>query len=165
MSQIAVLEPSIDLIPVKEDGQIMYSDITEFKNILNATPKPKWIHSNKYANGAKYISIHVIEDLLNKIFPFWELKQIGEAKILGNSVVVSVELRVFNPLINQWISYAGIGAVPIELKGGSDPTDLSQINPKALHKNVPAAMAYATKNAAKKIGRIFGSHLNTDQSI
>ena len=165
MSQLAVLDPNTDLIPVKDDGQIMYSNLMEYKNIINANPKAKWIHSNKFANGAKYISIHIIEDLLNKIFPFWELKQQGEAKILGNSVVVSVELRVFNPLINQWISYAGIGAVPIEVKSGASPTDFSQINAKAMHKNVPAAMAYATKNAAKKIGRICGSHLNTNDSI
>lgn len=165
MNQIAVLEPSLELIPTGEKGELMYSNINEFKKILDTSPKAKWIHSNKYANGAKYISVHVIEDLLNKIFPFWDLKQVGEAKILGNSVVVSVELRVFNPLINQWICYAGIGAVPIEVKSGASPTDFSQINAKAMHKNVPAAMAYAMKNAAKKIGRIFGSHLNTNDSI
>lgn len=165
MNQIAVLEPSTELIPTGDKGELLYSDIIEFKKILDTPPKKAWIHSNKYANNAKYISIHVIEDLLNKLFPFWELKQVGQPQILGNSIVVSVELRVFNPLINQWISYAGIGAVPIELKGGSDPTDFTKMNAKAMHKNVPAAMAYAMKNAAKKIGKIFGSHLNTTDGI
>lgn len=160
MNQIAILEPSTDLLPQGEKGDLLYSNLQEFKKILSSNPKKDWIHSNKYAGNAKYISIHVIEDLLNKLFPFWEVKQNGQAQILGNSVVVSVELRVFNPLINQWISYAGIGAVPIEVKSGAHPTDFTKISPKAMHKNVPAAMSYAVKNAAKKIGRIFGSHLN-----
>ena len=30
----------------------------------------------------------------------------------------------------------------------------------ALHKNLPAAYAFAVKNAAKKIGAIFGADLN-----
>ncbi len=165
MNQIAIIEPNHDLIPLGEKGELMYNDIHGLKKILNTNPKPAWIHSNKFAGNSKYISVHVIEDLLNKLFPFWELNQVGQAQILGNSVVVSVELRIYNPLINQWISYAGIGAVPIEVEKGAHPTDFTKINAKAMHKNVPAAMAYAMKNAAKKIGRIFGSHLNTKDGI
>ena len=74
-------------------------------------------------------------------------------------------MRVFNPIAGGWLSYPGVGAVPIELKGGSDPTDFSQINPKALHKNVPAALSFAISNAAKKIGKLFGSHLNSTETI
>ncbi len=103
--------------------------------------------------------------MLSGIFPFWQVEQHGQPQILGNSIVISVHLKVFNPILGTWMTYAGVGAVPIELKGGSDPTDFSQMNSKAMHKNVPAALSFAVNNAAKKIGKLFGSHLNRNETI
>lgn len=165
MSQIAILEPSLELVPLDKEGNAKYSSLSEFKKILNTNPKKDWISVNKYSQNAKYLPIRIVEELLSEMFPFWQVEQIGEPKILGNSVVISVQLKVFNPLINQWLSYAGVGAVPIEVKSGAHPTDFTKINPKALHKNVPAALSFAVNNAAKKIGRLFGSHLNSNESM
>ena len=153
-------------LPVNETtGELLYTDIQTFNKLIMTPPKAAWIKTNKYSDNAKYLPIRIVEELLTKIFPFWEVQQVGEPKILGNSVVISVNLRVYNPIINQWLNYAGVGAVPIELEKGSDPTDFTKIKPKALHKNVPAALSFAVNNAAKKIGRIFGSHLNSNETI
>ena len=49
--------------------------------------------------------------------------------------------------------------------GARNNIDFEYINSKAMHKNVPAALSFAVNNAAKKIGRLFGSHLNSTETI
>jgi hypothetical protein len=151
-----------DLIPVKPDGTPKYSTLNDYKALVNTNPRPSWVRQNKYSQNAKYLPIRIVEELLSEIFPAWQARQIGEPKILGNSVVISVELQVYHPIFGQWLTYPGVGAVPIELERGATPTDFTKINPKALHKNVPAALSFAISNAAKKIGPLFGSRLNND---
>lgn len=153
-----------ELIPTDAEGMPKYINMESYRKLINHDPKRNWIAVNKYAGNSKYIPIGVVEELLREIFPAWEAKQVGEPKILGNSVVVSVELRVLHPILRQWLSYPGVGAVPIEVEKDAHPTDFTKINSKALHKNVPAALSYAINNAAKKIGRIFGAHLNRKDS-
>jgi len=163
-TQLTINNP-MDLIPVDGEGNPKYTDISSYKAIIKKHPRTEWIKTNPYSNNAQYLPIRIVEELLYEIFPFWQVEQQGNPQILGNSIVISVQLKVYNPLINQWMSYAGVGAVPIEVKSGSHPTDFTQINPKALHKNVPAALSFAVNNAAKKIGRLFGSHLNSSETI
>ena len=166
-----------NLIPLDSKGERKYNDLHEFKSLLNRPPSKRWVCVNHYSNGAKYLPIRIVEELLTEIFPFWQVEQVGDPKILANSIVISVQLKVFNPLINQWLSYAGVGAVPIELEkpkysedgqqtgGARNNIDFEFINSKALHKNVPAALSFAVNNAAKKIGRLFGSHLNSKETL
>lgn len=153
-----------ELLPLDAEGRAKYVNMDSYRKIINHDPKRHWIAVNKYAGNSKYVPIGIIEELLREIFPAWEAKQVGEPKILGNSVVISVELRVLHPILRQWVSYPGVGAVPIEVESGAHPTDFTKINSKALHKNVPAALSYAISNAAKKIGRIFGASLNRKDS-
>lgn len=152
------------LIPVDASGNPKYVDLESFKKILASSPRKSWVKSNPFANNSLYIPIGIVEELLNGIYPFWSAEQHGEPKILGNSIVISVHLKVFNPIIMQWQVYPGVGAVPIEVQSGAHPTDFTKINSKAMHKNVPAAMSFAISNAAKKIGKLFGSHLNRKDS-
>lgn len=157
----------MQLIPTGPKGQPKYTTLWELKELLNSSPRKRWIKANKYSNNAKYIPIRITEELLGSIFPAWETRIIDGPKILGNCVVVSVNLRVFNPILGEWLTYSGTGACPIELEKDAAPTDFTKIKPKALHKNVPAALGFATSNAAKKLGKIFGSHLNSkhDETI
>jgi hypothetical protein len=176
MNELTVLN-SRDLIPLDKDGNPKYNDLMDFKNLIKKNPSASWVKTNPYSQNAKYLPIRIVEELLAEIFPFWQVVQNGEPKILGNSVVISVDLKVFNPILNQWMSYAGVGAVPIELEkpkfnakgeqisGARNNIDFEYINSKAMHKNVPAALSFAVNNAAKKIGRLFGSHLNSTETI
>ena len=171
------LKTNQSLIPLNSEGKPKYNDLHELKTLLNRNPSQKWIAVNPYANNSKYLPIRIVEELLSEIFPFWQVEQVGEPKILGNSVVISVQLKIYNPIINQWLSYAGVGAVPIELekpqfdkqgnqiRGARNNVDFGCINAKALHKNTPAALSFAVNNASKKIGRLFGSHLNSKESL
>lgn len=146
---------SKDQVPVSNTGTV------DYMSMINTKPRKDWVKVN---NNILYMPIGIYYELLNKIFPMWQIEQLGEVKLIGNSVVVSVHLKVFHPVYNHWLTYAGTGAVPIQVKSGSNPTDFSNIIGTALQKNVPAAMTYALKNAASKIGKVFGSHLNKKDS-
>lgn len=150
----------ISLIPLDNKGEMKYSDLETFNSLVNHAPKREWVKVNKYSQGAKYLPIGIVEELLRGVYPFHKIEWNGQPQILGNSVVISITLKVYHPIICDWLSYAGVGAVPIEVEKGAHPTDFTKINSKALHKNVPAALSFAVNNAAKKIGRLFGSHLN-----
>lgn len=177
MEKDLIIHQNIELIPTDSDGKPKYETLTDFKRLVMTSPRKSWVKVNKYSQNAKYLPIRIVEELLTGIFPFWQVEQVGTPKILGNSVVISVNLKVYNPLINQWLSYAGVGAVPIELEkpgfnklgeqisGARNNIDFEYINAKAMHKNVPAALSFAVNNAAKKIGKLFGSHLNSTETI
>lgn len=153
------------LLPLDANGNPKYTNLQEYNNLVMSSPRNTWVKTNKYSQNAKYLPIRIVEELLTGIFPFWQVEQVGEPKILGNSIVISVNLKVFHPLLGQWLNFAGVGAVPIEVERGAHPTDWTKINSKGLHKNVPAALSFAISNAAKKIGKLFGSHLNSSETI
>lgn len=157
-NQIAVLEPSMDLIPVNSEGNPKYTTLSEFNKIMQTNPRKEWIEVKQ---GLRYLTITSIRDLLSELFPFWQIVPHGEPKLIANSIVVSVELKVFNPLINQWMTYYGVGAQPLQTEKGASATSFDLIKYDSVHKAVGAAKSYAVKNAAKDLGRLFGQGLNT----
>jgi hypothetical protein len=148
------------LAEVKADN---FSSVKKLNDYLNREPKKEWIQVNKFSDNAKYLPIRIVENLLRSFFGVYQTEIVGQPHIIGNSVVVSVHLKVYHPILKEWLTYAGIGAVPIELEKGASPLQFEQIKAKALHKNIPAAKSFAVSNAAKSIGRIFGSDLNNDE--
>lgn len=141
------------------------NELVQFNQVLDRDPAPNMVYTNQFSDGAKYVPIRAVETMLRTIFGVYQVEMIGQPHIVGNSVVVSVHLKVYHPVLKDWVTYAGTGAVPIQVKAGAHPTDFTQINSKALHKNVPAAKSFAVSNAAKSIGRIFGSHLNSTDDL
>lgn len=163
---------------VQKVTEVNLPALLEFNRLLNNAPKPGLIKVNDKTGGkpVKYLPIRVVESLLRSYFGAYQVEMIGNPHIIGNSVVVSVHLKVFHPVLNQWLTYAGTGAVAIELQatkkdnhghvireGARHALDFEKLNPMALHKNVPAAKSFAVSNAAKQIGKIFGSDLNNDE--
>lgn len=143
--------------------QKSFSDLKQFNEALNKAPLAQWIKVNKFSDNAKYIPIRVVESVLRSFFGVYQVEMVGQPHIIGNSVVVSVHLKVYHPVLKEWLVYAGVGAVPIELEKGASPLQFDQIKSKALHKNIPAAKSFAVSNAAKSIGKIFGADLNNDE--
>ena len=158
MNQLAVLEPNTDLIPLDGNGDPKYTGLGEFNKLLQTSPRKEWL---EVQNGVKYLTITAVRDLLTELFPFWQVIPHGEPKLIANSIVVSVELKVFNPLINQWMTYYGVGAQPLQTDKGASPVEFDKIKHDSVHKAVGAAKSYAIKNAAKDLGRLFGQGLNT----
>ena len=133
----------------------------EFLNKLNAAPNPNWIKTNQ---GVKYIPIERIEHLLRTIYQRWEW-QVMDYKVIANSICVHGRLRVQEPTTLEWIEMDGLGAVPIQVKSGSNPTAFDAIIPNAVQKNLPAAESFALKDAAEKLGKVFGGDLNRKDEI
>ena len=132
---------------------------TELNILLNQAPKKEWILQNKFANNTNYIPIEKIEFLLTSIYLNWKV-EIKSTQIIANSIVVTIRLHVQNPITGEWEWQDGIGASPIQTAKGSAATDFSQVNTSAVQMAAPAAESYAIKDAAEKLGKIFGKDIN-----
>lgn len=141
-----------------------YEELHRFNEYLNKEPKAQWIKVNKFSDNAKYLPIRVVESLLRSFFGVYQVEWVGMPTILGNSVVAAVHLKVYHPILKEWLTLAGVGAVPIELEKDASPLEFEKIKAKALHRNTPAAVSFAVSNAAKRLGKIFGSDLNSDET-
>jgi hypothetical protein len=146
------------LAELTADPEQAYRD-DAFKAILMSEPPEQWIKVNKYANNSRYLPIDKVELLLDRIYKKWrvEVKDQGHS---FNGVWVSIRLHVFNPVSNEWDWNDGTGAEEIQVKAGSSPADLANINKGALSMAYPKAESEAIKDASHKFGRIFGRDLN-----
>ena len=150
---------------MKAEAVKFYSpELLNFNRMLDKNPPASWVKQNQ---GISYIPIRIKEDLLRSIFGFFNTEIVGGPRILGNSVVVDVHVKVFHPIMKEWITFAGTGAVPIQTQKDAGPLEFEKINPMGLHKVVPSALSFAISNACNKIGRLFGSGLNskTDEFV
>jgi hypothetical protein len=132
-----------------------------FKALLNQPPPEKWVKVNKYANKSLYLPIDKVEYLLDKIFRRWrvEVLNVGHA---FNGVHVTIRLHYLNPVNGEWEFQDGVGADEMQVKSGTSPADLANINKSALAMSIPKAKTEAIKDASHHIGRIFGRDLNRD---
>jgi hypothetical protein len=143
--------------------------------LLNQDPSPKWLKDHPFAmkevviDGQKrkvplkYIPIERIEWLLTNIFVRWKTK-IKWSKLIANSVEVCVRLKVYDHVMQSWQWQDGIGAVPLQTDAGAGAVDFNHIKSNAVQIALPAAESYAIKDAAEKLGKIFGKDLNRAES-
>lgn len=120
--------------------------------LLNSDPPKNWVKTHQ---GNEYIPIDRVKNNLITIFQDYDWC-IKDVKIIANSIVVYGTLSVLNPITGRVRNLDGVGAVPIQLKSGSNPTDFTQVIATAVQKNAPAADSFAFKNAAQKLGKLFG---------
>jgi len=132
--------------------------------LLNAEPKKEWLKDHPMAKNVKYIPIERVEYLLTALFQKWYV-EIRDAKLIANSVVVTVRLHYQNPITGEMIYQDGIGANPLQTNKNAGATDWTQIKSDAVMKAAPAAESYAIKDAAEKIGKIFGKDMNRADKI
>jgi hypothetical protein len=135
-----------------------------FKNdqlnlLLNQPTPDKWVKDHPFAKGVKYLPIDKVELLLTRIFQEWKCEVISYNQLF-NSVSVQIRLHYKNPLTGDWSYQDGLGAVGIQTNAGSSASDLSAIKQDAVMKALPAAESYALKDAAEKLGDLFGRNLN-----
>ena len=132
--------------------------------LLNQPPKSEWVKQNKYAGNTNYIPIEKVEYLLTSIYQNWKV-EIKETAVIANSIVVTVRLHVQNPITLEWDWQDGIGASPIQTEKGAAATDFTKVNTSAVQMAAPAAESYAIKDAAEKLGKIFGKDINRKDVI
>lgn len=137
-----------------------------FNTLLNQKPPQSWLKKHPFINGGKheYLPIERIELMLTQIFQQWSVR-VNSFNPLFNAVAVHVTLRVNNPLTGEWIEQDGLGAAPIQTNAGASAADLSQIKNDAVMKALPTAESYAIKDAAEKLGKLFGKDLNRKDEL
>lgn len=131
--------------------------------LVNQDPKPDWLLDHPMAKGVKYLPIERVEFLLTAIFENWKL-EIKDVKVIANSVAVTVKLHYKNPVTNEWDWQDGLGAAPIQTDKGAAANDWTKTKTDGVMKAAPAAESYALKDAAEKIGKIFGKDINRKHS-
>jgi hypothetical protein len=132
--------------------------------LLNQQPPASWVKNHPMASGVKYLPIEKVEFLLTKIFINWFV-EVKEIQMIANSIVVTVRLNYENPVTGQMQFQDGIGAAPVHTSKGAGATEFDKILSDSVMKAAPAAESYAIKDAAEKIGRIFGKDLNRKDLI
>lgn len=151
--------------------QELFSDDLEsaFKHeqlnlLLSKEPKKEWVKTNAYANNSKYLPIDKVEYLLKKIFQQYRI-EILDSGIAFNGVKVTVRVHYLNPATGEWSFHDGIGAEALQVKSGTSPADLQNINKGAVSMAFPIAKSYAIKDACHHFGKLFGSDLNRKDTL
>lgn len=147
------------------DGNLeLKQDQNELNILLNQPPKSEWIKEHPFAKGVKYITIGRIEFLLTRLFVRWRI-EVKEIQTIANSCVVTIRLHYQNIENDEWSWQDGIGAAPIQTEKDCGAMEWNKIRPDSVMKAAPAAESYAVKDAAEKIGKIFGKDLNRKDEI
>lgn len=151
-----------------ESEQTELAKVNDLAVLLNQPPPAQFISQHpaitvkneqgKYVPLA-YLSIDKVEYLLTRIFVEWHV-EIKLVQLIANSVCVTVRLHYYNPVTERWAFSDGVGASPLQTKSGAGAIDFNQMQSAAVQMAAPAAESYAVKDAAEKLGRLFGKDLN-----
>ena len=132
--------------------------------LLNQEPPKPWLKDHPMAKGVKYLPIERVEYMLTRIFKKWNV-EVRQVQVIANSVVVTVRLYYQDVLSNEMLWQDGIGASPIQTDRGAGAMDWNKTKNDAVMKAAPAAESYAVKDAAEKIGKLFGKDMNRADKI
>lgn len=142
-----------------EDSLALSENQNSLNVLLNEEPPTSWIKTHPIVKNLKYVAIDKIEYLLTKIFIQWHL-EIKEVKVVANSIVTIVRLHYKDPVSGIMLFQDGVGACPLQVNQGARADDFGAIKSNAVQIGAPASESYAFKDAAEKIGKIFGKDLN-----
>ena len=136
----------------------------QYTALMNQPPASEWVKEHPFIKGYKYLPIERVEYLLKSIFKKYSIEILREGTSF-NGVYVVVRVHYLHPISNEMDFHDGIGAVELQTKKGTSPSDLSNINNGALGMAFPVAKSRAVKDAADHLGKIFGSDLNRKDVI
>jgi hypothetical protein len=148
---------------VADDELAQFLKIDEFLSFVNLDPPASFVKDHPLAKNVKYVPIDKVELLLTKLFQEWKVEILREGQLL-NSIYVTVRLHYKHPL-SGWTWQDGTGAAPIKTKQGSSASDMAAILNDAIMTGLPAAESFAVKDAAEKIGKLFGKDLNRKDTL
>ena len=138
----------------------LYQSLQNFTGLINREPLPLEIKVNEFANNSLYIPISIQQTKLDILFAgLWETRNFKWER-MANEIVGSIELRVFHPILKEWITKIGTAAVQIRLKSGSKAYELDNKITNALVMDFPHLEASTLNNACQKLGKWFGRDVN-----
>ena len=132
--------------------------------LLNAEPPKEWIKEHPMFKKVRYLPIERVEYLLTRIFLKWNV-EVKAVQVIANSIVTTIRLYYQDTMSDQMLWQDGIGAAPLQTDKGAGAVDFNAIKSDAVMKAAPAAESYAIKDAAEKIGKLFGKDLNRADKI
>lgn len=132
--------------------------------VLNEAPPENWVKQHPIAKNVKYLPIERVEYLLTRIFLKWNV-EVKSIQIIANSVVVCIRLFYQDVFSDEMLWQDGVGAAPLQTDKGAGAVDFNAIKSDAVMKAAPAAESFAIKDAAEKIGKLFGKDLNRADKI
>ena len=166
--------PTLSQIYADDSMQPIAKD-NAFQVLINAEPDPRWLKDHPTAKverlnsqgqkvkvPAKYIPIERIEWLLINVFLKYKV-EIKEVQLIANSVCVTVRLFYYDHIAKEWHWQDGVGASPLQTDSGTGAG--GSLKSAAVMMAAPAAETYAVKDAAEKIGRLFGKDINRADNI
>lgn len=146
----------------------------DLNKLLNMPPAKTWLKPHPLAKKKNpqtgkeepclYLPIERVEWLLTKIFIRWWV-EIRDVKVIANSISVTIRLFYTDVLSDEILHQDGLGAAVIQVEKGAKAMDAVFTKHDAVMKAAPAAESYAVKDAAEKIGKIFGKDLNRADQI
>lgn len=166
-------------LPVLAD---LYSDSdlkivqNDLNILLNAPPAPGWLKDHPFATKIiiiagqktkvpiKFIPVERIEWLLTRIFIRWHV-EIKQVQIIANAVSVTIRLHYQDVVSKEMLWQDGVGAVALQVDSGAGAIQFDKIKSSAVMMAAPAAESYAFKDAAEKIGKLFGKDINRATQI
>jgi len=154
-----ILDGQIDIFGNIHKKEIMENkELEKFNKLLDKKPDNKWVEIGEYGGKKyRYLPIRKVEELLKEVFGAVQYKKSGNIMIVGNNVVYSLDVLVFHPVLKEWLTYNGVSAVPLNVDSEGNTHDLQPL--------IPLSKALAITNAARYIGRYFGSHLNEEDKV
>jgi len=158
-TEIQLVETSGFKLMSPDDRKRFLDDMQKFTASINSQPKKI---TTKTINGkqVKYIPISALEKDLHKVYFGTAQFELLWSKQVLNEYEVAARIKVFHPILMQWLNYDGIAAALIQQKANTEIIDFHAYKlPTALKLGAPNAYSEAIKNAAKKIGKRFGSDL------
>lgn len=159
MSQIQKV-PTLNELLSETEASLKENQLTV---LLNTAPPAAWVKEQPMAKTA-YLPIDKVQYLLTKIYGKWWVEVIN-TQVFANSVTVTVRLFVRNPLTGETEHNDGVGAAPIQTDKGKGAMDWNFAKADGVQKALPAAKAYAIKDAAEEFGKIFGRDLNRNDTF
>jgi len=142
----------------------VYQEHDKLNFLLNQEPPKAWVKEHPFVKGHLYLPIDKIEYLMRKIFKEYRIEILREGTSF-NGVFVTVRLHYKNLASNDWSYHDGVGAIHLQVKKGSSPSDLANINNGALSIAYPLAKTLAIKDAADMFGKLFGADLNRRDTL
>jgi len=160
--------PAVRQLPTYEElvaGDLsLKNQQNELNILLNQEPPGAWLKDHPMAKGIKYLPIERIEYMLTRIFKRWNV-EVRQVQVIANSVVVTIRLYYQDVLSQETLWQDGVGASPIQTDKGAGAMDWNKTKNDAVMKSAPAAESYAVKDAAEKIGKLFGKDMNRADKI
>jgi hypothetical protein len=152
------------LITQIEAGGLQQAE-TFIEKFLAVPPPEEEVQVNKFAKNAKFLPISYVENKLDELFfGAWEVTDFN-CRIVANEITGWLQLRVFHPVLQIWLSRTGMAAVQIQMHakdngGDGDITNVRNKITNTLVKDFPHLKSECIKNAAKSFGKAFGRDLN-----